>query len=169
MISSVSYYRTVSGYFLSLRLLTNHTADIERKLNMLGKFLNSCAVATDPESTAGSYRLLYPTTPPPHHSSKMDVQHTLTHSYTETKAIRQSHDRSHKTHMRSEHNKQISNGRRQGLRLTIIVSTWMNSWRETSCVSLKSLRMLKRSISLRDTIMRISALSSVPRPCREDQ
>lgn len=35
------------GDFLSLQLSANHAADIERKLNG-GKFLNSCAVATDP-------------------------------------------------------------------------------------------------------------------------
>ncbi len=68
-----------------------------------------------------------------------------------------------------KHNKPTRSVSRQSLQLTIIVSTWMNSWRETSCVSLNSLRMLKRSISQRDTMMRISALSSVPRPCRGDQ
>lgn len=67
------------------------------------------------------------------------------------------------TEMRWEHNT-AARSVRQRLGLTIMVSTWMNSWREASCVSLNSLRMLKRSTSLLETMMRISALSSVPRP-----
>lgn len=51
--------------------------------------------------------------------------------------------------------------------LTTKASTWMNSCKEASWVSLNSLRMLKRSISERDTMIRMRALSSVPSPCGE--
>lgn len=70
------------------------------------------------------------------------------------------------TDMRWEHST-AARSVRQRRGLTIMVSTWMNSCREASCVSLNSLRMLKRSTSLLDTMMRISALSSVPRPWGE--
>lgn len=67
------------------------------------------------------------------------------------------------TEMRREHST-AARSVRQRRGLTIMVSTWMNSCRVASCVSLNSFRMLKRSTSLLETMIRISALSSVPRP-----
>lgn len=60
VISSVSYYRTAFKNFLSLAASQSHSKQEEEV--RLGKFLNSCTAATDPQSTTGSYRLPYPTT-----------------------------------------------------------------------------------------------------------
>lgn len=68
---------------------------------MQGKFLNSCAVATDPESTAGSYRLPYPTTPPPHHSSRGRMFNTHSHTVTDR-------DKGHETKTQQGHVRDVN-------------------------------------------------------------
>lgn len=142
------------GDFLSSQLSANHTADAERKW----KRGNSWTAVQRPQTRRPPQEAI-----PLHHSNeKKDVQHTSTQT-KQTKAMRLKKKKSPNDTRRWDENT-ATRSVRQRLGLTIMVSTWMNSWREASCVSLNSLRMLKRSTSLLETMMRISALSSVPRP-----